>query len=103
MLWIELNIEFGELCETQPPPVDLLRRIWHYCDWSLQHGSPEVQTAAAVGFCEHLIDSPQRAALLPQIMSSADYIGLRKLMEYHHGSAEVDEWLLKLWPKPPGR
>ena len=102
MLWIELNIKFEKLSKSQPPPIDLLRRIWRYCEWSLQHGSPEVQTAAALGFCEHLIQTPERAALLPQIMSMADYMGLRSLMEYHHSPAEVDEWSRKLWPKRIG-
>ncbi|MCW1913238.1 hypothetical protein OJ996_06630 [Luteolibacter sp. GHJ8] len=103
MLWIELNTEFEKLCGSQPPPIDLLRRIWRYCDWCLQHGGEDVRTAAALGFGEHLIDSPQRAALLPQIMSCADYVSLRNLVEYHHAPTEMDDWLRKLWPRQHGR
>ena len=100
MLWIELNIEFEKLCRQDPPPIDLLRRIWQYCDWCLQHGSGEVRTAAALGFCEHLIQTPERASLLPQLMRCDEYVELKPLMEYHHSSTEVEEWLRKLWPRP---
>lgn len=103
MLWIELNMEFERLCESLPPPIDLLRRIWHYCEWCLQHESADVQTAAALGFCEHLIQTPERAALLPQIMSMGDYMEFRSLMEHHHSPAEIDEWSRKLWLKRIGR
>lgn len=103
MLWIELNTEFTKLCELDPPPVDLLRRIWQYCDWCLLNGGDELRTAAALGFGEHLIDTPQRAALLPQIMAQKDYLALRNLMEYHHSPEDVDEWLQKLWPGPKRR
>jgi hypothetical protein len=98
MLWLELNVEFEKLCKLDPPPVDLLRRIWQYCDWCLLHGGDELRTAAALGFCEHLIDTPERASLLPRIMKQEDYLALRNLMEYHHSPAEVDQWLRKLWP-----
>lgn len=29
-LWIELTGEFDRLCRLEPPPVDLLARIWDY-------------------------------------------------------------------------
>jgi len=98
MLWIEINSKFQKLCDEDSPPVDLLRRVWQYCDWCLLHGSPDVRTAAALAFCEHLIDTPERAALLPKIMSRTDYIEVRNLMEYHNSSAGVDSWLRRLWP-----
>jgi hypothetical protein len=97
MLWIELNQEFEKLCRLQPPPVDLLRRVWQYCDWCLLHGNDDVRTAAALGFCEHLIDTPERVALLPKIMTRSDFIALRNFPEYHHSPAAVDACLKSLW------
>jgi hypothetical protein len=97
MLWIELNQEFQKLCRIEPPPVDLLRRVWQYCDWCLVHGNDDVRTGAALGFCEHLIDTPERAALLPKIMSRSDFQALRNFVEYHHSPAEVDQCLKTLW------
>ena len=99
MLWVELNSKFGELCEEEQPAIDLLRRVWQYCDWCLVHGSDDVRTAAAFGFCEHLLDSSRRAELLPKIMSRADYSAVRNFMEYHNSPAEVDAWFRKLWPR----
>jgi hypothetical protein len=99
MLWVELDSKFGRLCEEEPPPIDLLCRVWQYCDWCLVNGSDDVRTAAALGFCEHLLDSPRRAALLPKIMSRADFHAVRNFMEYHQSPAEVDSWFRALWPQ----
>ena len=96
-LWIELNQKFEKLCELEPPPLDLLRRIWQYSLWCLKHRSRDVQTAAALGFCEHLIDTPARTALLPRIIKRSDFLDLRKLLEYHNTAAEVESCLKALW------
>ena len=97
MLWIELNQEFERRCELEPPPLDLLRRVWGYCEWCLEHGSDDVRTAAALGFCEHLIDTPKRTEILPKIMRRSDFLDLRSLLEYHNTSAEVDACLNAAW------
>ena len=97
MLWIELNQEFECRCEIEPPPFDLLIRIWGYCKWCLAQGTSDIQTAAALGFCEHLIDTPKRTAILPKIMSRSDFLDLRNLLEYNKTSAEVDECLKTTW------
>lgn len=97
MLWIELNQEFGRKCEQEDPPISLLKRIWEYCEWCLVHGSDDVRTAAALGFCEHLIDSPQRVRQLPRIMTRGDLLDLRNLVEYHNSPEKVDEALAKCW------
>jgi hypothetical protein len=97
MLWIELNREFEKLCRLDPTPVDLLRRVWQYCDWCLLHGNDDVRTGAALGFCEHLIDTPERVALLPKIMSRSDFLALRNVVEYHRSPGEVDQCLRMLW------
>lgn len=97
MLWIELNQEFQRRCENERPPLELLKRIWGYCEWCLAQGTSDIQTAAALGFCEHLIDTPKRTAILPKIMRRSDFLDLRNLLEYHNTSAEVDECLKTAW------
>jgi hypothetical protein len=97
MLWIELNQEFERRCAIEPPPLDLLKRVWGYCEWCLAHGSDDVRTAAALGFCEHLIDTPKRTELLPKIMRRSDFLDLRNLLEYHNTSDEVDACLKTAW------
>ncbi|WP_035610429.1 hypothetical protein [Haloferula sp. BvORR071] len=62
------------------------------------HGGDDVRTGAALGFCEHLIDTPAQAKLLPQIMKREDFVALRSFMEYHHAPAEVEALLRELWP-----
>jgi hypothetical protein len=97
MLWIELNQEFARRCEKEPLPLDLLRRIWGYCEWCLSQGTSDIQTAAALGFCEHLIDTPKRTAVLPMVMRRSDFLDLRELLEYRNTSAKVDECLKNIW------
>lgn len=97
MLWIELNLEFEKLCEIEPPQVELLKRIWTYCQWCLEHGSDDVRTAAALGFCEHLIDTPKKIQILSKIMGRSDFLDLRSLLEYHNTCDEVDACLKAAW------
>lgn len=97
MLWIELNQEFERLCEVQPPPLDLLKRIWQYCDWCLIHGSDEVRTGAALAFCEHLIGTPARTSLLPKVIKRSDFVELKNILEYHNTPTEVESCLKALW------
>lgn len=97
MLWIELNQEFERRCAMAPPPLDFLRRVWGYCEWCLAHGGDDVRTAAALGFCEHLIDTPRRTELLPQIMRRSDFLDLRVILEYHNTSDEVNACLKTAW------
>ncbi len=87
MLWIELNFAFGKACDLNPLPVDQLRRYWHYCEWCLEHGSDDVTTAAVLGFCEHLIDTDARVAVLPLIMARAQFQQLREVLLYHNDEA----------------
>lgn len=97
MLWIELNQEFERRCEIEPPPLELLTRVWRYCEWCLTHGSDDVRTAAALGFCEHLIDTPKRTELLPRIMRRSDFLDFRTILEYHNTPDEVDACLKSAW------
>lgn len=96
-LWIELNQEFEKLSEREPPPLDLLKRIWGYCEWCLAHDSDDVQTGAALAFCEHLMDTPSRISILPKIMKKSDFLTFRSLLEYHNTPTQVDICLNSLW------
>jgi hypothetical protein len=80
MLWIELRAKFASLCQQVPQPLDLLRRIWGYAKWSMEHAHQDVGTAAALAFCEHLLDDEATRCILPQIMTRHDYEGLRALL-----------------------
>jgi hypothetical protein len=88
MLWIELNLRFQDFCEQEPLPLDLIQRIWEYAKWSMEQGHPEAVTAAALGFCEHLLDRKATRQILPKIMSRRDYLGLRELLLYHNSEGE---------------
>lgn len=87
MLWIELQMEFERLCKQEPVPMDLLMRLWGYAKWCMECGG-DIGTGAALGFCEHLIDTKEARSILPQIMSQQDYQGLKELLLYHN--TEVD-------------
>jgi hypothetical protein len=65
----------------------------------------DVGTAAALGFCEHLIDTKESRSILPEIMSQQDYQSLKGLLLYHN--TEIDyEAVLKCFgmgaTKPTG-
>lgn len=102
MLWLELQFEFAKLCKHEPPPLDLLRRFWNYAKWCMESGDEDVATAAALGFCEHFLDSEASTLLLPQIMSRQDYESLRSLLLYHN-SPEQYEMGLKHFDFPEAR
>jgi hypothetical protein len=87
MLWIELHCKFSELCDQTPLPLDLLRRIWGYAVWSLAQGG-DVGNAAAVAFCEHLIQTRKSCVTLPQLMSRRDLEAIRGLLLYHNTEEE---------------
>jgi len=104
MLWIELLMEFERLCKQERVPLDLLRRLWGYAKWCMERGD-DVGTAAALGFCEHLIDTKESRSILPEIMSQQDYQSLKGLLLYHN--TEIDyEAVLKCFgmgaTKPTG-
>jgi hypothetical protein len=93
MLWIELQMKFAQLCEQEPPPLDLLRRFWEYAKWCMEGGDVDVSTAAALAFSEHLLDSEAIPPLLPRIMSRQDYEGLKSLLLYHNSPERFENGL----------
>jgi hypothetical protein len=99
MLWIELQIEFERLCKQEPVPLDLIRRLWEYAKWCMDRGD-DVGTGAALGFCEHLIDTKESRSILPEIMSRQDYEGLKGLLLYHHPEEDY-QVVLKCFKNSP--
>lgn len=88
MLWIELQLKFEDLCQQDPPALDLIKRVWGYAKWCMHQGSDDVATAAAVGFCEHLLDRNAACRLLPEIMVRHDYESLKGLLLYHNSEEQ---------------
>lgn len=93
MLWIELQFKFHKLCEQYPLPLDLIRRIWEYAKWCMEKGHPDVATAAALGFCEHLLDGTESRKVLPALMTRTEYVDLQGLLLYHNSEAKFEEVL----------
>ena len=93
MLWTELSTRFSQLCEQEPPPLDLLKRFWGYAKWCMEQKNEEVLTAAALAFCEHLLGSEARTRVLPHIMSRQDYKGLKGLLLYHSSHEQYEQVL----------
>jgi hypothetical protein len=98
MLWIELNMTFTRICDDPSPSPDLLRRIWGYGLWCLDHRDDDVSTAAAVGFFEHAIDSPSRIAQLSVTTTRPVIEGFRNLLAYHHTEEEIRAALARAFP-----
>ncbi len=93
MLWVELHTKFAQLCDQEPPPLDLLRRFWGFAKWCIEHGHEDVMTAASLAFGEHLLDSEASIRLLPEIMSRQDYEGLKSVLLYHNSQEQYDRGL----------
>jgi hypothetical protein len=93
MLWIEIQMKFQDLCEQEPPPLDLIRRVWGYAKWCMTQGHGDAATAAALGFCEHLLDRNATRDVLPQIMTRQEYEGLKGLLLYHKSEEDFAEGL----------
>ena len=98
MLWIEIQMEFNNLCEQEPPPLDLIRRVWEYAKWCMAKGHGDVATAAALGFCEHLLDRKATRQILPNIMTRQDYEALKPMLLYHKSEEDFAKGL-KLFEK----
>jgi len=96
MLWIELQIKFQSLCKQNPPPIDLIQRMWDYALWCMTKGNEDVRTAAALGLCEHLIDTKASRQMLPKIMERKLFEGFKDLLLYHNSEEEY-EVALKLF------
>jgi hypothetical protein len=72
-LWMELRINFDRLCREEPPPIELLSRIWQYARWSLEHPAKDVQFAVISHFFEAIEDTRLYRTVLPKFMSRKEY------------------------------
>ena len=70
---MRLRDEFDRLCHQEPPPTDLLLRIWQYAKWSVDHKDETVQWAAINHFFEHIEDTRRYREVLPTFMSRQEY------------------------------
>ena len=93
MLWIELGTSFSQLCEKDPPPLEVLKRFWGYARWCMEQKNDEVVTAAALAFCEHLLGSKAKCRVLPQVMTPQEYETLKGLLLYHNSQEQYEEVL----------
>ncbi len=94
MLWIELNMEFGKALSSQPVNEVVIRQIWNYAMWCLAEShNQDVQTAVALGFVEHLLDSPKQIEWLPKLMSRSELLGFKSLLLVHNSEADFDRAL----------
>jgi hypothetical protein len=72
-LWMELRLAFDRLCHEEPPPVELLSRIWDYAKWSMDHKSDDVQFAVTAFFFTKIKDTRLYRIVLPTFMSVKEY------------------------------
>ncbi|MBW8863980.1 MAG: hypothetical protein JF609_03470 [Verrucomicrobia bacterium] len=93
MLWTEIKMKFQDFCEQEPPPLDLIKRVWGYAKWCMAQGHEDVATAAALCFCEHLLDRKATQRILPQIMTRQEYEGLKGLLLYHKSEEDFAKGL----------
>src|SRR5688572_417332 len=68
-LWMELWMHFDRLCREEPPPLDLLARIWKYMRWCADQKDEEVQRGAISVFLEKMEDTRRHREVLLRIMS----------------------------------
>jgi hypothetical protein len=83
-LWMELRLRFDQLCRQEPPPIELLSRIWQYARWSDEHPAEDVQFAVEAHFFERIEDTRLYRTVLPKFMSPKEYetiCGLRSPTE----------------------
>jgi len=81
---MELWNDFDRLCRQDPPPIDLLSRIWEYMNWSIAHEDDAVNEAAILYFLERIEDTRRYREVLPMFMSREEYehaSGLREPKE----------------------
>ena len=72
-LWMQLRNDFDHLCHKEPPPIELLSRIWDYAKWSMEHKSEVVQYAVINCFLDSIEDTRLYRTVLPTFMSDKEY------------------------------
>ena len=59
----------------------------------MESASDDVRTAAALGFCEHLLDTKASQTVLPKIMTRERFEELKALLLYHNSQEKYEETL----------
>lgn len=105
--WIEVNLSFERAYEN-PKNEDLIRRIYQYADWCLQHHEDNVDaaehlpTCVCVAFYEHIPRCPQARADMPRWFSRDDIVLMKQTFSYLTSEKEYED-LLTLFPSPDGK
>ncbi|MBB3944657.1 hypothetical protein GGQ73_000582 [Rhizobium skierniewicense] len=86
--WIELRA-FFEAC-VKNDRIDKARRIMDYARYCLAAPHADINTAAAVGFIEHLADHEQVRLRLPEFMTAREVEEWRTILTYHTEAVIVD-------------
>lgn len=100
-LWIEITFEFDRAYE-EPRNEDLIRRIYEYAFWCLEHGEQhptdagrDLPTCVCIYLYEHLPTNEAARQDMPRWFTREEVLTMRELFTYH-----FKEWdrLLALFP-----
>ena len=81
---------FGELSRGEPDHA-LIRAIYDYALWCLQSGDGDTETAAVVGFYEHLPANDRARRDMPNHVSKEDFAAMTQAFMYHATDEQYQE------------
>ena len=105
--WCELNLTFERAYES-PVNEDLIRRIYQFADWCLQHHEEDVDagehlpTCVCVAFYEHIPSYPAARADMPRWFLREDVLLMKQTFSYHTSEKDYED-LLALFRSPDGK
>jgi hypothetical protein len=95
--WIDLRFEFED-AHREPTNTDFVSRVYEYASWAAnESGNPDLCTAAAVAFYEHLPTMPLVRREKARWISRPFYHELRDLLRYHLSESEFEEFEAEFW------
>jgi hypothetical protein len=86
--WIALRPFFEDCVKNDRR--EKARRIVHYARYCLAAPHTDINTAAAVGFIEHLADDEQVRLRLPELITAQEVEEWRTILTYHTEAVIVD-------------
>lgn len=88
-LWINLWCEFTKSFEAGD--MEGVHQTMAYARYCLSAPSDDVRTAAAYAFIEHLPTNKGIKAVLPDLLTAAEFCSLKHIISYHVGEGVTDE------------